>query len=96
MEIPRKPALLKLRNDHWPRVAKALYLLATSGISVRFELQSNLAQKYGIALRSGSMRRIFEEDLSNTDLIQHETLPNFSRHRLSVVRLTDEGWELYQ
>ena len=96
MEIPRKPALFKLRNDHWPRVAEALYLLATTGISVRFELQNNLARKYGIALRSGSMRRIFEEDLLDAELIQHETLPTFGRHRLSVVQLTDEGRDLCQ
>lgn len=96
MEIPKQPDMFKFRGDHWPRVAEALHLLATTGISVRFELQAILAQKYGIALRSGSMRRIFEDDLFDAGLIQRAVLHSFGKHRLAVVQLTAKGQDLCQ
>ena len=91
MQIPRKPRDLNYHSQAWPRVASALYLLSTTGISARFELQAMLARQFGISSRSGSLRRIFEGRLVDDFLIREETLPTFGRHRLTVVRLTKEG-----
>jgi len=96
MEIPRQPDWLHFRSQRWPVMAEALHLLATTGISVRFELLSVLARQRGIAPRSGSVRRIFEEDLTKTGLVVGHALPTFGRHKLSVVQLTDAGQKLCQ
>jgi hypothetical protein len=94
MEIPKQPNSLHFRSDHWPVVAGAMHLLATTGISMRFELQDILASQRGIAPRSGSLRRIFEKDLLDEELIVTETFPTFGWHRLAVVQLTDKGKDL--
>ncbi len=94
MEIPRKPEYLNYHSQIWPRIAVALHLLATTGVSARFELQARLASQFGLVQRSGSVRRVFEEKLIDDFLIREETLPTFGRHRLTVVRLTDEGYRL--
>jgi hypothetical protein len=96
MEIPRQPDWLQFHSNYWPKVAEALHLLATTGISVRFELQGILARRRGIMPRSGSIRSIFEESLSNTGLIESQTLPTFGRHKLTVVQLTGAGRKLCQ
>jgi hypothetical protein len=75
MEIPKQPNSLHFRSDHWPVVAGAMHLLATTGISMRFELQDILASQRGIAPRSGSLRRIFEKDLLDEELIVTEPSP---------------------
>lgn len=94
MDIPKQPSHLNFRSHRWPLVAEALYLLAASGISVRFELQRLLAQRRGIGARAGSIRRLFEQDLLEAGLIQSQVLPTFRRHRLTVVRLTPRGRDL--
>ena len=94
MIIPKQPAWLHFRSDHWPVVVQALNMMATTGISIRFELQERLASPRGIGPRSGSMRRIFEHDLPEAGLIESDTLPTFGRHKLSVVQLTERGKEL--
>lgn len=94
MDIPRQPSWLHFRNDHWPAVAAGLHLLAATGTSVRFELQSALAQLYRTTVRAGSIRRIFEHDLIETDLLLSQTVSSFGRHKLTLVRLSERGQEL--
>ena len=94
MDIPKQPSWMGFRSDHWPAVAGGLYLLATTGISMRSELESLLAKQRHTLPRANPIRSVFERNLVDEDLIHKQTVPTFGRHRVALVRLSEEGKEV--
>ena len=83
------------RSDVWPRVAAAIYLLATTGLSTQIEIRLAMARGLGANPGSGSLKNLLAEYLPRIGLVSVANgLPLVRRARLNLIRLSDEGKEL--
>ena len=62
---PQPPSRFDLRFENWPRAARALAALATTGFAMRQELFELLANEFGVSPRAGSLPKLF------TALVEH-------------------------
>ena len=92
---PRKPDHLPITDQTWPRLAFVLYQMATSGLSVRYELAKILAAHFDLGLKSKPIRYTFQR-LVELQLIDKTTMKVVEGYRMAVVRLSDEGRTLCQ
>ena len=92
---PRKPDLLPLTDQTWPRLAYALRLLATTGIAVRYELAKLVAAHYHLDLNSKPIRYTFRR-LAELRLVEQATPLVVESYRMAVIRLSQEGRSLCQ
>lgn len=69
---PYLASRFKYRSDVWPRVAQTVYLMATTGISLRQELAEKLAKQWGITPVTGSLKHLLKKVLPDLDLIVQE------------------------
>lgn len=90
---PRKPDDIRVNSQTWPRLALVLHRMATTGLSVRYELAKHLAAHFQFKLRSKSVRYTFQR-LDELRLIDTTTLMVVEGYRMAVVRLSDEGRSL--
>ena len=92
---PRKPDLLPLTGQTWPRLAFALHLLATTGLAVRYELAKLVAAHFHLALTSKPIRYTFRR-LAELRLVEQTTPLVVESYRMAVIRLSEEGHLLCQ
>ena len=91
----QEAAHLPLTDQTWPRLAFVLYQMATSELSVRYELAKILAAHFDLDLTAKPIRYTFQR-LIELQWIDKSTLKVVDGYRMAVVRLSDEGRTLCQ
>ena len=86
---------LAIRADRWQRMEAGLYLMAITGWSTAVELYGTLARAYNLPPKSASVRRVFEQYLTEYRLIESSRL-NFFRTGMRILRLAPPGLEICQ